>query len=188
MYNGGTSAATGVAGGLVAALRAAWSERPAGAPSGAAIKALLVVGAEPMRGRGGRPGALSREAGFGLIDVRASGPDAARLLADQDTASETGLETGETREYAVELQAAGRLRAALCWYDAPGEVLVNDLDLSVMDAAGTVVAGITADRANTVELIDVRLPAGSYRLVVTGHNVPAGPQRYALAVRMLPAS
>jgi hypothetical protein len=78
----------------------------------------------------------------------------------------------------------------LCWYDAPGEVLVNDLDLCLVDAAGRRTWGNhppgeegRPDRVNTVEVIAVGdLPAGSYVLEVAGANVPEAPQPYALAV------
>jgi hypothetical protein len=181
MYNGGTSAATGVAGGLVTVLRQAWTaERSSVPPSGAALKALLIAGAASMRGRGRQPAAGPHEVGHGLIDLTASLPASARLLSDQDN----GLETGGTAFHAIDLPVPARLRAVLAWYDAPGEVLVNDLDLQLATPDGTVLAGQTPDRANTVERIEATLPAGTYRLTVTGHNVPAGPQPFALAIRI----
>ena len=77
----------------------------------------------------------------------------------------------------------------LCWYDAPGEALINDLDLVLRDASGSVhawgnhLAGAVgiADRRNTVECIDVQLGEGDWTLEVRGVNVPLGPQPWALA-------
>ena len=37
------------------------------------------------------------------------------------------------------------------------------------------------DRRNTIEVIDIALPPGDYRLEVRAHNIPAPPQGYALA-------
>jgi serine protease AprX len=183
MFNGGTSAATGVAGGLVAVLRQAWTAEMNGVPpSGFALKALLIAGAAPMRGRGGRSTAQPHEAGHGLIDLPASLPAGTRLLADQMA----GVETGESETHTITLPTVAHLRAVLAWYDAPGEVLVNDLDLTLATAEGSVLAGRTPDRVNTVERVEAILPAGTYRLVATGHNVPAGPQPYALAIRIQP--
>ncbi len=103
---------------------------------------------------------------------------------------EAGLATGEVREYPVTLRRAGALRAVLAWYDAPGEVLVNDLDLALLTPAGERVWGNhpagaagTPDRANTVEVIHLpSAPAGAYTLRVSAANVPAGAQPFALVV------
>jgi serine protease AprX len=168
---------------LVAVLRQAWTAEMNGVPpSGFALKALLIAGAAPMRGRGGRSTAQPHEAGHGLIDLPASLPAGTRLLADQMA----GVETGESETHTITLPTVAHLRAVLAWYDAPGEVLVNDLDLTLATAEGSVLAGRTPDRVNTVERVEAILPAGTYRLVATGHNVPAGPQPYALAIRIQP--
>ena len=43
----------------------------------------------------------------------------------------------------------GRLRAVLCWYDAPGETLVNDLDLVLLEAGANKGSVIKAVRELT---------------------------------------
>ena len=74
----------------------------------------------------------------------------------------------------------------LCWYDEPGERLVNDLDLSLSGPGlpapvwGNHFPGQPAvpggpDRLNTVEVIDVdALAAGTWILSVAGERPPGG--------------
>jgi len=189
MYNGGTSMAVGVAGGFMALLRQSWEERLGAAPSGAALKAAAVLGARPVRGR--RTGADEARggAGFGRVDLAGSAPrQPGRVVRLHDEAA--GLATGEAREFPVTLRRGGTLRAVLAWYDAPGEVLVNDLDLALVAPGGERVWGNHApgergapDRVNTVEVIHLPdLPAGAYTLRVSATNVPSGRQPFALVV------
>src|SRR5262249_9450378 len=91
MFEGGTSSAAGVA----AVVRQQWRKARGGvAPSGAALKAILVTGARPVRGRGTNPVASPFEAGHGRVSVSGSLPDRVRLLADGDAVT-----TGDTRDY-----------------------------------------------------------------------------------------
>lgn len=184
-YLGGTSMATGVVAGAAAVLRQRWRQALGAAPGGAALKALLIHGAQPVRRRDGSAEEDRHCAGFGRLWLAASvpGADGPVLVEDRD-----GLATGGLR--ALPWQGPGRLRAVLCWYDVPGETLVNDLDLVLLDARGQVrawgnhAAGAVGspDRCNTVECIDVELEAGAWTLQIRGVNVPLGPQPWALAM------
>ena len=97
--------------------------------------------------------------------------------------------TGELREFEIVHALVAPFRAVLAWYDAPGERLVNDLDLALVDATGQVTWGNhpaaergTPDRTNNVERIDIAtLAAGNYKLRVIARNIPDGPQTFALA-------
>jgi len=176
MFEGGTSAATGIAGGRAALVRQAWRESGR-TPSGAALKALLIAGARPVRGRAEFERAHKFEGGHGEIDAAASLPN--RLLLIEESA---GIETGEERRYPIDVPAGAALRAVLCWYDAPGERLINDLDLTVLHPDGSSLPR-EPDRTNPVEVVEERgLAAGQYVLRVSAFNVPAGPQPFALAV------
>jgi serine protease AprX len=200
MVDGGTSVAVAVAGGCCALVRQAWRAARGGrwAPAGATLKALLVLGAAPVRTRDGNGLEARTVAGFGRIDVSACLPGTAaggRVVILADSLKRGAVVTGGTRTYKVKLPKGGRLRAVLCWYDAPGERLVNDLDVSLAGPPGQAPAAPIwgnhlagqptkpggPDRVNTVEVIDVDgLAAGTWSLTVTGANVPAGPQPFSL--------
>ena len=188
MYNGGTSMSVGVAGGFMALLRQGWQEHQGGAaPSGAALKALCVLGALPVRARAGTGEESRTAAGFGRVHLQGALPrQPERIVRLMDDAA--GLATGEMREYRLTVRRPGALRAVLCWYDAPGEVLVNDLDLALMGPSGRVHGNHppgqpgVPDRRNTVELVHLPdAPVGEYTLRVLASNVPAGTQPFALA-------
>ena len=196
-YLGGTSMSTGVVAGAAAVLRQRWRPVLGEAPGGAALKALLIHGARAVHRRDGQGEEDRQRAGFGRLWLAGSlpGPDGPVLIEDR-----VGVATGERRR--IDCTGPGRLRAVLCWYDAPGEALINDLDLVLRDAGGSVLAwgnhpaGAVGspDRRNTVECIDVALGEGEWMLEVRGVNVPLGPQPWALAtspgvvVRATPAA
>lgn len=183
-YLGGTSMSTGVMAGAAAVLRQRWRQALGEAPGGAALKALLIHGARPVQRRDGQGDEDRQRAGFGRLWLAGSLPGAEGPVLLEDRA---GLTTGACRR--IDCKGPGRLRAVLCWYDAPGEALINDLDLVLLDAGGSVrawgnhPAGAVGspDRRNTVECIDVELGAGDWTLEVRGVNVPLGLQPWALA-------
>jgi subtilisin family serine protease len=185
MYDGGTSAANGTAGGAAALVRQAWRDFNHGQPlSGAAIKALLILGAQPVRGRGNNNRALPNEGGYGRIDVAACMPlQTNRTITIVDETN--GLRTGDERQYGLQVPANASLRVVLAWYDAPGERLINDLDLALVRPDGTSTP-TSPDRTNTVEVIDAsRLDAGRYVVRVRAFNVPESPQPFAVAVAVI---
>jgi hypothetical protein len=193
MYDGGTSMAAPLVAGALALIRQAWRRDGRRKPSGAALKALVLLACTPVTARDGSPASV-QEAGFGLLNVaRALPPKLAAVpgwrVALRDAAA-LKLDTGKQRDFPVTLRRPARLRALLVWMDAAGERLLNDLDLSLLNGAGQVLAlggdgrqlASQPDRSNTVECIDhPQLPAGRHLLRVSAHNVMDGPQRYALA-------
>lgn len=146
-------------------------------------------------------------AGWGRVDVANSvDPPAPTNVWFRD--HRAGLQTGETQTYQVALGDAGsqmragasELRATLLWTDYPGQsiaekALVNDLDLELDAPGGARYYGNqdgqvpsscrsgNADRCNNVESLRLANPAtGTYTLTVRAHNVPYGPQPFALVV------
>lgn len=98
-----------------------------------------------------------------------------------------------------------QLRVTLAWDDPPGTpvvnpTLVNDLDLTVFDAANNAYYPWTLDPANpsapavrtqpnrrdNMEQLTIDNPApGAYRIEITGFNVPMGPQPFSVAASPL---
>ena len=111
---------------------------------------------------------------------------------------------GGTNEFAIAIDQAGPLRVVVNWADPAipytggadiaEKALVNDLDVRVLDPAGNAVLPWTLDKnavtanavrgVNTVdpiEMIDIaNATPGIYRVIVTGTNVPQGPQTAVL--------
>ena len=80
------------------------------------------------------------------------------------------------------------LRIVLAYSDFPGDALVNNLNLVLVDPNGKRYVGnqaaasgvMTLDATNNVEVIQVNQPAaGNWTVEVVGSNVPQGPQPFA---------
>ncbi len=203
VYNGGTSMATPLTAGAAALVRQWYVEKQGlSNPSSALIKATLINGAADMApgqyGTGDtreippRPNSVE---GWGRVNLHPSlvGAPPRLIWFDDHTA---GLQTGDRISYGPEsykldvVNFAIPLQVALVWTDYPGspaaeKQLVNDLDLTVVAPDGREWHGngVIRDRTNNVERVEIAQPArGHYRIVVEAHNVPHGPQPYALVV------
>lgn len=190
-YMGGTSMATPLTAGAVAALRQHLRrDRGIPTPSAALIKAVVIAGAVRLPGTAPEGAVLDNHQGFGRVDVAAvaSPPAGVSLQLEQNRS----VATGRSRRTTITVQDASvPLRVVLAYSDFPGEHLVNNLNLIVTGPDGTTRAGNQAegappvlDASNNVELVQVTTPAiGTWTIDVIGSNVPQGPQRYALVVR-----
>jgi subtilisin family serine protease len=129
--------------------------------------------------------------GWGRLDLAASliaQPGVERWLID-DAA---GLAMGQGVTYALPVvDPSVPVEATLVWSDYPASpsaavALVNDLDLALERPDGGMIYPNHQggpDRTNNVERIVVDAPApGVYQLRVEGHEVPHGPQPFALLV------
>lgn len=110
-----------------------------------------------------------------------------------------GLTTGGSRTYDLAL-AGGPLKVTLVWSDPAAAAnaavtLVNNLNLTLTAPDGTTTylgnvfsggwsaTGGSADARNNVENVYIQAPtAGTWRITVSGANVPTGPQPFALVV------
>jgi hypothetical protein len=129
--------------------------------------------------------------GWGRLDLAGSllpQPPATRWFTD----TLPGLQTEESLRVTLTVtDTSVPLQITLVWSDYPASptaavALVNDLDMELEAPTGGTIHpnGLNnPDRTNTVEQITVQSPiAGSYKLVVYGHNIPLGPQPFALIV------
>ena len=164
------------------------------------MKALLISGARDLA-----PGQYGTDAkqeipslrpnpaeGFGLLDAQRLVPSGdGETIALHD---ETGLATGEFREYPVDGAAhPGRYVAVLAYADygaslAAGSKQVNNLDLTVQTPTGAVLhanGGGAPDRRNNVEMNEFTADEqGIYRARLEARTVPmGGSQPYALIIR-----
>ena len=205
MYLGGTSMSTPLVAGCLALVRQAYLER-GHTPSAALLKATLIQTARDIPGQYAVPyneaGPIpNNDEGWGAVDVAAAVAPG-RYFVDE----ERSLQTGDEAVYVYTAGASTQpAKFTLVWTDYPAAVeaaaqLVNDLDLTVTAPDGKVYRGNVfsggwsatgggADRVNNVEC--VHLPAsqtGTYVVSVRGHNVPQGPQDFALLVSLSPKS
>jgi serine protease AprX len=187
-YMGGTSMATPLTAGAVAAIRQyVRRECRIASPSAALMKAVVIVGAARLPNTAPAGAVVDNHQGFGRVDLSrvVKAPAGTKLWLRQN---ETVI-TGEGRRRTITVKTAGSpLRIVLAYSDYPGATLVNNLNLIVTTPDGTTLVGnqpaggaLTLDTANNVEVVQVaNATAGSWAIEVVGSNVPRGPQPYAL--------
>jgi len=193
LFDGGTSMATPLVSGCVAVVREYLQQNGVQTPSAALVKALVINGAEPLRGQytPSETGVVpNHNQGFGRVNVaRSVDVDAdSRLLQFWDEAR--ALDTGDEQAFKATLtRPAKSLKVTLVWTDPAGETLQNDLDL-VVTAGGEVGYGNAApgsaipDRVNNVEQVTLyAVPAGDVDIRVTAYRCAVEPQPFALVAR-----
>jgi Subtilase family len=192
----GTSMSSPVVTGIAALLVEQWRRTNGGAdPNPVQLKALLIAGADDL----GRPGP-DYTFGFGLVNAKTS---ADLIIADAGTGARVRsfpVAHGSTTEIPVVVSSPQNVRVVLQWGDPaipllPGvfiadKALVNDLDVKVVGPNGTEYLPYVLDpsqfeklatkgvnNVDNTEMVEIANAApGTYRVVVTGRDVPEGPQ------------
>jgi subtilisin family serine protease/uncharacterized membrane protein len=211
-YAGGTSMSTPITAGAVALIRQYFTDIEEVEPSAALVKAVLINGAEDMKGSGGSQPIPNYQEGWGRINISKSinpQPPGTFLYLD----NKTGLTSFKNFTYSVDvLNDSVPLNITLVWSDYPASpaastTLVNDLHLNVTHVpTGTSYKGNVFDTGwsttddsyarpdwdkfntgydniNNVECIRVEDPKlGRYKFTIVGNNIPYGPQPFALAM------
>lgn len=176
-------------------------------PSGALLKAVLLGGAQHLRGYDQVTGlpiepSPSFRQGYGRLDLSKSLP-----LSTNGKSSKTNMKmvdmvdinTGESHQYCVRA-LGGPFTVTLVWHDYPSSVaaqknLVNDLDLTVRAAGlngirmlgngGDGLDSSQPDKQNNAEKVTMTtLPAGQVAIEVKATQTYAavGPQPYSLVI------
>lgn len=194
MYEGGTSMACPlVAGGCALIRQALRTQKPD--PSAALVKALLINGAVELKGQylpseaGPSPNFSS---GWGRVNLSESIAMATYASDDDETAlgcmEGTALADGGSFSRTVDISSEGKtLKVTLVWTDLPGDLLQNDLALSVKVGDVERQGNPTPDRKNNVEqIVWSAIPAKKAIITVrVKHLVQIrGFQDYALAWKL----
>jgi serine protease AprX len=189
-FSSGTSMATPLVAGCVAALREALIKSGT-VPSAALLKALLINGAVELPGQyspseaGPSP---NNNSGFGRVDLGRS-INAAVGTGDAGFEEAGPLTQGAEETFTIDIPADGTSRTltiSLVWTDPPGAALQNDLDLVVraggQERHGNAGTSTRFDRVNNVEQISwTDIPAGTATVAVQAFRITLFPQPYALA-------
>jgi serine protease AprX len=193
-FEGGTSMSTPLVAGCAAVVREFLHGKQFARPSAALVKALLINGADPLRGQytPSETGVVPNSGqGFGRVNLASAvgvgGDNKIIGFWDEDRA----LDTGEEQVFQLTLTAAVKLlKVTLVWTDPAGESLQNDLDLTVQTASGLVGVGNAApgssipDRTNNVEQVSLQaVPSGQVTIKVRAYRCAIDPQTFALVAR-----
>ncbi len=186
----GTSMACPGTSGVLAQLYQVWNSIHGQDPPGPVMKAVLMNTADDL----GNPGPDFRY-GFGRINAKRAMDVIMNDLVFYDT-----LNQAEQHAHSFTVPSGiSELKMMLYWHDVEAAAgatiaLVNDLDMVMVSPSGDTVrplvldptptnAALNAtaipgeDHLNNVEQIVIQMPdAGLWELVITGHQVPFGPQ------------
>ncbi len=168
VYSGGTSMSAPVVSGAAAVIRQYYTDVAGITPSAALLKATLLNGAQDIYpgqyGTGAtqevpNPPRPNNVEGWGLVDLSSTVLGASPLdFGYYDVTP--GLSTGQSAQYQFTVSPSSLpLSVTLAWTDHPGTTpaggaLVNDLDLTVTDPAGTVYYPNNALRAGPIAYDD----------------------------------
>jgi serine protease AprX len=203
-WEGGTSMSTPLVAGCAAVVRESLVKNGTPSPSAALVKALLINGADELRGQyavseaGKSP---NNNSGFGRVNLQQSVINPHRHPHDPNPHNDSNigfaqgapLQQGAQKTYPIlrpsgehhdsgdEARRSTTFKVTLVWSDPAGEVLQNDLDLIVIASDGRERHGNMGtspgfDRVNNVEqVVWSDLPRGDVTVVVKAFRITDGP-------------
>ncbi len=140
--------------------------------------------------------------GFGMIDAKAA-VDVVRTLSTSKPLATIGkISHNGERIYQFSISAAQTFKTTISWVDEQANPsnsvsLVNDIDMKLVnsesekvyypftldkDNPDALAVKTKVNRVDNIEQIEVGyLPAGSYKLVVTGHKIISNEQEFAIS-------
>ena len=160
-------------------------------PESALIKAILASGAHDLGGQyttGGDPNGNGAEEkapnsheGWGRADLE--------QLVHSGFTEGIEISTSDSHSFKLTVPDTGieDFRVVLSWNDpangpSAGKQLVNDLDILLKSPSGTIETYTNDDLNNLVGIsVEGNPEVGDWEIIVTGENVPTGPQKYYLA-------
>jgi serine protease AprX len=202
MFMCGTSMATPlVSGGAALVRQYLREERQIENPTAALVKAAIIHSARyidnyPHLHPDSHPW-VDNEQGWGRVSLANSlkqQDDSIKVIFEQPFADGEGLLIGEWYEYQINIVGGESLRIILTYTDAPGDELINVLNLVVYSPENKYYVGNYFDRdgedgvddkwldnTNNVEGVVVESPeSGTWRIMVLAADVSEGKQDFAL--------
>ena len=200
-YFSGTSMSNPLAAGGATVVRDFYNKKHGVNATAALVKGTLVNSATDLQDENGDgtndndfPVPNAHE-GWGLVNLDKATAGTAKFVDE----AAAGLSLNGVSETRYSVAAGQPLKVTMAYSDKEAATtaavtLVNDLDLEVVSPSGTVyrgnvfnggwsATGGTADRRNNLENVFIQAPAaGEWVVRVRGHNVPSGPQKFALVV------
>lgn len=195
----GTSMAAPVVTGVAALVAEQWQRTFATSPKPEELKAVIIAGADDLGAAG-----PDYSYGFGLVNAKSSIDLVIADHADHKHIRSTTITQGQQYEMPIVVESAKNVRVVLQWPDPPiflseeevytAKALVNDLDLRIVGPTGTTYLPYVLDKTNftaaatrgvntvdNTEMVEIaNAQPGTYRVIVSGTNVPQGPQNAVL--------
>jgi alpha-tubulin suppressor-like RCC1 family protein len=192
IYKSGTSMATPVVAGASAQLIQYLNNNGYSSPTSALIKGIFSATSVDMAGQydpsssvplnGAAQAIPNNHEGWGRIDVSQA--------INSSFIDRLDIETSETKSMRLTIPiGTPEFRVVLSWTDSPNiavtscatQCLVNDLDLVLKDPSGNVWGEENGDTNNLLGMTVTSPDAGDWEIIVTGTNVPEGPQNFSIA-------